>query len=278
MNRPHFLSPSYIISRAVMILLIVITFFPFCMMINMSLKPTVMITTDFLGLPQTLFLDNFRKAFTFVFRPILNSLYICGISLFFIIVLVAMTGYSFGRLQFKGKNVFFALLMAVMMIPGTITIVPLYSIITKIHIINTYSALILPYISSQQIFGIILARTTFANMPDDIFEAAKIDGAGEFYTFVKIGLPLSVPVLITVGITSVVAMYNDYIWPTIALTGGDNMKTFCQIVFNNAAGNGTSDLGLIAAAFIIGTIPLLIVTVSCLKYYLAGITAGAVKG
>lgn len=91
-------------------------------------------------------------------------------------------------------------------------------------------------------------------------------------------MPLSKPILITVGITSVVSMYNDYIWPTIALTGGDDTKTFCQIVFNNAAGNGTTDMGLIAAAFIIGTIPLLIATASCLKYYVQGMIGGAVKG
>ena len=73
-------------------------------------------------------------------------------------------------------------------------------------------------------------------------------------------------------------MYNDYIWPALVLTKGDKIKTFCQIVFNNAAGNGTSDYGMITAAFIIGTLPLLIITLSCLKYYLAGMLQGAVKG
>ena len=118
----------------------------------------------------------------------------------------------------------------------------------------------------------------FKGLPNDIFEAAKIDGASEIYAFAKVAVPLSKPILITVGITSVVAMYNDYIWPTIALTGGDEVKTFCQVVFNNAAGKGTNDMGLIAAAFIIGTIPLLIATSSCLKYYIQGMMGGAVKG
>ena len=91
-------------------------------------------------------------------------------------------------------------------------------------------------------------------------------------------MPLSVPTLITVGVTCVTSMYNDYIWPALVLTKGDKIKTFCQIVFNNAAGNGTSDYGMITAAFIIGTLPLLIITLSCLKYYLAGMLQGAVKG
>lgn len=96
--------------------------------------------------------------------------------------------------------------------------------------------------------------------------------------YTQIALPLSVPTLITVGVTVVVAMYNDYIWPTLVLTTGDRMKTFCQIVFNNAAGNGAPDLGMLAAAFVIGTLPLLIITCSCLKYYLQGMLEGAVKG
>ena len=115
-------------------------------------------------------------------------------------------------------------------------------------------------------------------MPNDIFEAAKIDGANEFSSFLRIGLPLLKPTLVTVGITVVVAMYNDYIWPTIALTGGDDMKTFCQIVFNAASGIARTDLGLVAASFILGTIPLMLITCSCLKYYLEGMVAGAVKG
>jgi ABC-type glycerol-3-phosphate transport system permease component len=138
--------------------------------------------------------------------------------------------------------------------------------------------MILPYIAGQQIFGIVLARSFYGSLPQELFDAARIDGANEAQTFLRIALPLSVPTLITVGVTCVVAMYNDYIWPTIVLTTGDKMKTFCQIVFNTAAGRGSSDLGLMAAAFIIGTLPLLTITCSCLKYYLRGMIEGAVKG
>ncbi len=116
------------------------------------------------------------------------------------------------------------------------------------------------------------------NVGQELYEAAKIDGASEVQTYGRIALPLSVPTLITIGVTCVTSMYNDYIWPALVLTKGDKIKTFCQIVFNNAAGNGTSDYGMVTAAFVIGTLPLLAVTLSCLKYYLAGMLQGAVKG
>ena len=135
-----------------------------------------------------------------------------------------------------------------------------------------------PLKDGQQMFGIVLSKTFFESLPQEMFEAAKIDGASEFQTYTRIALPLSVPTLITVGVTCTISMYNDYIWPALVLTKGDKIKTFCQIVFNNAAGKGTSDYGMTTAAFIIGTLPLLVITLSCLKYYLAGMLDGAVKG
>ena len=258
------LGPSYFVSRGTLIVLLLLTFFPFVMMINMSMKPTVLITTDFLSPPSDPYWENFTKAYQFVKRPILNSLLICGASLLGILVNVTLSGYAFSKMRFKGRKVLFAVIMSVMMVPVTITIVPQYLIVEKLGLVNTYWALILPYIGSQQAFGIILAKTNFDQMPQELFDAAKVDGASELQALLKIGLPLLKPTLVTVGITAVVAIYN--------------IKTFCQIVYNNAQGYVRTDIGLLCAAFIIGTIPLMIITCSCLKYYLEGMVAGAVKG
>ena len=269
---------GYLLSRLLLLILLAATFFPVLMMINMSLKPNVMIVNDFLGLPEKIYWINFQKAFHFVVRPIFKSMFVCLISLILILIVVALSGYTFGRMEFKGRKFLYSLVLAVMMIPYTLLIIPSYNIVNGMHLLNTFWALIIPYVSGQQIFGIILAEAFYRSLPNDMFEAARIDGAGEIYAFAKIAVPLSKPILITVGITAVVAMYNDYIWPTVAITGGDEMKTFCQIVFNNAAGKGATDMGLIAAAFLIGTVPLLVATSSCLKYYVQGMMVGAVKG
>ncbi len=278
MKRNRIIKPGYFLSRLVILLLLILTFFPFLMLINMALKPSVLTMNDFLGLPTEIYWQNFQNAFEFVIRPIGNSIFVCVVSLVGILIVVSLSGYAFGRMKFKGRKVLYTLVLAVMMIPYTLLIIPNYKIVNGMGILNTLWALILPYIGGQQVMGIILAESFYRGLPDDIFEAAEIDGASEFYCFTHVAVPLSKPILITVGITSVVSMYNDYIWPTIALTGGDDMKTFCQIVFNNAAGNGTTDIGLIAAAFIIGTIPLLLATTVCLKYYVQGMVVGAVKG
>ena len=270
----------YFLSRVILIALVAMTFFPFIMMINMSLKKTLDVKLHFLAwpAPNEIYWQNFEKAFDFVFHPIVNSLIVCGISLVLILIMVSMTGYAFGRLKFAGKNLFFLMVLAVMMIPYTMLLVPNYTIIRNMDLLNPKWSLIVPYIAGQQMFGIVLSKTFFESLPQEMFEAAKIDGASEFQTYTRIALPLSVPTLITVGVTCTISMYNDYIWPALVLTKGDKIKTFCQIVFNNAAGKGTSDYGMTTAAFIIGTLPLLVITLSCLKYYLAGMLDGAVKG
>ena len=267
-----------VVRTIILFLLVFLTFFPLLLMINMSLKQNVMIANDFFGLPRTIYWTNYMKAFRFIFRPILNSLLVCGTSLVGILMVVSLSGYAFGRMKFKGKKVLYSMVLAVMMIPYALTIIPNYGVVVKLGLLNSFWALIIPYISGQQIFGIILAEAFFHEMPGELFEAARIDGAGDLQQFLRIGLPLSKPILITVGIQVVVAMYNDYMWPSVVITGGDDVKTFCQIVLNNAAGKGSSDLGLITAAFILGTIPLLIITQSCLKYYIQGMMVGAVKG
>ncbi len=271
---------GYFSARIILVALVTMTFFPFIMMINMSLKKTLDIKLDFLGWPAPgeIYWGNFKKAWSFVFNPIANSLIVAAISLALILFMVSLSGYAFGRMKFYGKEIFFAAILLVMMIPYTMLLVPNYSIIRNWGLLNTKLALIVPYIAGQQIFGIVLTRTFFEGLPKEMFEAARIDGATEFQTYTKIALPLSVPTMITVGVTSTISMYNDYIWPALVLTKGDQIKTFCQIVYNNAAGKGSSDYGMTTAAFIIGTLPLLIITLSCLKYYLAGMLQGAVKG
>ena len=272
--------PGYFLSRIILLGLVVLTFFPFVMMINMSLKKNVQIKLRFLAWPalSEINFDNYVSAWNFVKYPIWNSLLICFVSLFFILVMVSLSGYAFGRMKFRGKEFFFMFILLVMMIPYNMLLIPNYTLIRNFHLLNSYWAMIIPYIAGQQIFGIVLARAFFSSLPMEMFEAARIDGASEFQTYRRIALPLSVPTLITVGITSVISMYNDYIWPTLVMTTGDKMKTFCQIVYNNCAGNGTSDYGMTTAAFVIGTLPLLILTLSCLKYYLQGMLQGAIKG
>lgn len=254
-----------------------LTFFPFVLLIMMSLKLDIMIRVDFFSMPNPIQWSNYSKGFSQIVRPILNSLLIGGLSLIGILTLVSLSGFAFGRYRFKGRGVLFGLLLSVMMIPHCLTIIPVFTIVNGLKLIGTRWALILPYVAGQQLLGVILVSSFYSSLPEEMFEAARVEGASELFAFLRIGVPLSVPVLITVGITSVVAMYNDYIWPTLVVTNA-TQKTFAQAVFSVATGNGAVDFGLMSAVYVMGTVPLLVLTLSCLRYYLQGMLEGAVKG
>ena len=145
---------GYILSRLLVIMLLVLTFFPFVMLVNMSLKPSVMILNAFLEPPTEIYWENFRRAFAFVIRPIGNSIYVCVVSLIGILIVVSLAGYAFGRLEFKGKKLLYTLVLAVMMIPYTLLLIPNYNIVNKLGVLNTNWALILPYVAGQQVMGI----------------------------------------------------------------------------------------------------------------------------
>lgn len=271
------LTVGYWISRIFLILFVLLTFFPLVMLLYMSIKPNILILTDFFGWPDQLEISNYTKSFRNVLRPIINSFTVIIITLFFEIIIISLGGYAFARYSFRGKEVLYYIILGVLMIPGALMTIPLFVVVNQMKLIGTYWAMILPYIAGQQIFGILLARSFYSTLPNDIFESARIDGAGEFYTFLKIALPLSVPILITISITNLLGMYNDYVWPTLVLTGQESQKTFSQAVFAIATGKGSLDYGITSAMFVIGSIPLIVITSSCLKYYLQGMLEGAIK-
>lgn len=269
---------SYILSRIIILTLVVLTFYPLYTLINMSLKPNVLIQVDFLGFTRFDFFDNYRKAAKYIIRPVANSFFICTSVIVITTLIISLAGYAFGKMKFYGKELFYNLILVVLMIPGVMMIIPNFQIVYKMGFVGSYLGLIIPYIAGTQLWGIVIVRSFCAELPDDMFESGKIDGASEIYLYIKIALPLSIPSLITAGIISFISMYNDYIWPTIILSGEPLKSTFCQIAFNTAGGNGATDLGYLAAFFILGTIPLFAITASCLKYYLQGMLEGAVKG
>jgi ABC-type glycerol-3-phosphate transport system permease component len=272
------LRPGYWLSRVILLILMIASFLPFLLTIFMSFKADIQIKTDFFGMPKPLNLVNYVRGYNNILRPILNSLRIAAISVLATIIIACMSGYTFARFRFAGKSVLFALVLAVMMLPGVLLIVPQYVVTSQLHFVGSYMGLYLPYIAGQQLFGIVLLRSFFASLPEEMFEAAKIEGAGDLMQMFRIGVPLAVPTLITVGISTMIAVYNDYIWATLIITGGKKLQTFSQFVFIASNSQGFTEYGTMTAIYVIGTIPLLIITVSCLKYYLQGMLEGAVKG
>jgi multiple sugar transport system permease protein len=187
-----------------------------------------------------------------------------------------VSGYVFAWLKFPLKNFLYLALMSLMMVPGVLLLTPQYSLVHQYGLNNTWWALILPWAAGGQIFGILLTRASMSQLPSEMFEAARIDGCGEFMALLRIALPLSKPILSTLAVMNMVGFYNDFIWPLLVIESNSRQVINVVIrVFQSMT--GTTDLGSMVAGFVFATIPLFILFVCTSRLYIEGITSGAVK-
>ncbi|EAC2373636.1 carbohydrate ABC transporter permease, partial [Listeria monocytogenes] len=164
--------------------------------------------------PETFTLDNFTKLFTEMdFAIYLKNTLIIVFFSFFGLFLNAMAGYGFAKFKFKGKNKLFYLVLATMMIPGQVTMIPVYLLLNAAGLTNTMTGIVLPGLVGA--FGIFLFRQFMSTISDDLLEAARLDGASEFYIFWRIVIPISRPVLAVQGILTFIAGWNSFLWPLI---------------------------------------------------------------
>lgn len=185
----------------------------------------------------------------------------------------SMAAYAFARLEFPFKNGLFVVLLATMMVPAFVTIIPAYSLVAHLHWIDTYAALIVPRLSD--VFGIILLRQYFATIPREIEEAARIDGCGRVRIFIRIILPLSTPALATVAIFSFLFAWNDFLWPLLVINS-DEMRTV-QVGLSVFEGRYGTSWNHLMAGTIMATVPSVIVFMLFQRALVRGLAAGALK-
>ncbi len=209
-----------------------------------------------------------------LFRYILNSgivaVSVTLISLFF----NSMAGFAFAKYRFPGKDKLFRLLLAAMVIPAQVTMLPLFLMLNKFGLVNTYWGVIIPGMAS--IFGIFLIRQYIFSIPDSLIEAARMDGASDFHIYWRIILPLCKPILVTLMIFTFMTSWNDFLWPLIVMTR-DSMYTL-PVALANLMGEHTQDTELMMAGAVITILPVLIVFMVLQRYYIKGIMLGGVKG
>ncbi len=265
--------------RIIHFLLLALAFFmfvPIFMMLLMSFKSNAQIYTQFWALPQPWQVENFTNGARLIYRYIINTLVPDVISVVLVMTIASLAGYSFARLEFPGKEVFYTMIISLIMVPAILTLIPTFVLIRQMGLINSVWALILPWTAHGQVLAVMMTRTFFAGLPQDIFDSARMDGASELTIFARIAVPLSKPILGTVAIWHGVAAYNDYIWPLISIT--ENKKQVVSVALQQFV-NFTGELqyGPMLAAYTIATIPILILFIFAMRYFIAGITSGAVK-
>jgi len=264
------------ISIVVLSVLGLMAFIPLYWMVITALKePTLAMKFPPEIFPKQITLDNFRELFErrMLFRWTLNSIIVAGTVTLSQLFLCALAGYSLSKKTFPGVTIFFWIYIASMMIPRQVTIVPLYILVAKFNMINTYYGLILPSIAAP--FGVFLMRQFMVTLPDEIISAAKIDGASEWQIFTKVVLPISKPALAVLGIFTFVGEWNSFLWPLI-VTNTTKMKTL-QAGIALLQEEVPMQYSYLMSAATFAAIPMIIVFFAFQKYFLRGVTLGSIK-
>ena len=268
-----------ILTYAFLIAMAIIVLFPFYWMIISSLKTLeeyrLSVPTFW---PQRIMFSNYAEAFTAASlgRLFMNTLYVGVVSTLLSLVITVLSAFAFARLEFKGRETMFAMLLATMMIPGELFTITNYLTVNNFGWQNTYTVLIVPFLVS--VFYIYLLRQNFLQIPNELYLAAKVDGTSDLKYLWKVMVPLSLPTLISITILKMMGAWNSYMWPR--LVANDEAHRLITNGLRNAFTDTTGDVNypVQMAAVALVSAPLFLVFIFLRKYIMAGVSRSGIKG
>jgi ABC-type glycerol-3-phosphate transport system permease component len=276
-TRPALVGFDTVLKQAVLLVAVFIALVPTIFMIMTALKSDAEYTFDKIGFPDTVVFDHFNTVIfeSPFFHWMLNSAILAGGSVILSSAVSVLGAYAIARMQFKGRNLLFSISVALMAIPPVVMIVPLFVLYTRLDMISTYQGAILIYAGLITPFSVYLLTTFFRTLPKELFEAARMDGAGDFLILWRIVLPLSLPALLTLVVVNALYVWNDLLIAIIFLQ--DDAKRTLMAGISVFQGRYENQIPLVMAGMAIGSAPMIILYIAFQKYFIRGLMAGAIK-
>lgn len=227
-------------------------------------------------LPSGATLANYHELFarTGMAHNFANSLLVSGAITMGSLLVNTMAGYAFAKLRFTGRDRIFQLLLAALVIPAQVAMLPLFLLMKQLGLVNSFGGVIVPALAT--VFGIFLVRQYARSIPDELLEAARIDGASELRIFFQVVLPMLKPVLVTLAIFTFMAAWNDFMWPLIVLT--DQAHYTLPVALASLSREHIMDVEMMMAGAVITVLPVLLLFLLLQRYYIQGLLLGSVKG
>jgi multiple sugar transport system permease protein len=268
-----------IITYAIMVLLALIFMLPLLWMLTTSLRPkSQLFSAQIHWIPQTWSLESYQKILDNPAVPIArwfaNSVGVGIAATLLILIIDSLAAYAYARMEFRGKNLLFGLLLATLFLPGLMFLVPNFLTINNLHLLNTYAGVIIPGLAG--VFGVFFLRQFFESIPKELEEAATIDGANVFQTFFQIVMPLARPALATLAVITFLASWNDFLWPLLVLQQPDLLTLPPGL--RTLQGAYTSEYGQMMAGAVIAAVPVLILYVALQRYIVQSVASTGIKG
>lgn len=219
---------------------------------------------------------NFRQLFREIpfLRFLMNSFYVSGITVLVQLFLASMGGYALAKYEFRGKRVLMVLMLATMAVPSQVLMAPLYELVYRLGLLDSYAGLIAP--SAVSVFGMFLFRQALLDLPDDLLEAGRIDGCSEFGLYWNVVMPVSRPMVGAFCLIAYMGSWNSFLWPQIILQSQERFTL--TIGLNQMVGLYSQEYGALMAGTLLAIVPVVLLFVLLQKEFISGLTAGAVKG
>lgn len=226
--------------------------------------------------PETPSLGNYRQLFDRLDFPrfFANSVLVAVAVTAGNLVFCSMVGYALAKLDFAGKRLLFGLVLAMLMVPGVVTFVPLFVLVSNLGLVNTYPGLILPFLVTP--LGVFLMRQFISGLPDELIEAARIDGAGEWRIFSRVIVPLCGPALATLSILTFLSSWNNFLWPLVVAQSEDKYTLPVALALYSIGQNATR-YGLLLAGSVVVILPVIALFVALQRYFVQGIATTGIK-
>jgi len=254
-----------------------LTFVPVIMLLQLSFKGQQQLA-EHMWLPALpLHLENYVGAWYALGPYIGNSVIFVVGSVAVGIVFSTLSSYALARYDYPGKAFLYMAILGLMMIPGILTLLTRFLIVVRLHLNNTYWGIWLPMAAGAQAFQIIVLRTFFASVPEDFFEAARLDGAGELRMLWDIALPMAKPILTTLIVLEAHGVWNEFIWPVMVMSDPNKLPAVVQILQYIDVHTSRYDPGVEKAAYVLVGLPILIMFSFTSRAFIRGLTSGAIK-
>ncbi len=267
------------LTYAVLVIGAIIMILPFFWMISSSFMTSQeILARPVVWLPAKLRLDAYRALPEAIplGRMYLNSVIVTTLTALGILLSSSLAGYGFAKFEFPGRDMLFLLVLATMMIPFFVVMIPVFYLISKFHWINSYQGLIVPNIVTG--FGIFLMRQYMLSLPDEVLDAARVDGASEFQIYWRIVIPLSTPVIGALGILAVVYQWNNFLWPLIVARDANMWTIPVGLVSLQAYASNADVINMQMAGAALAIVPVIIVFLLLQRFFVSGIALTGMKG
>ena len=258
--------------RAILTVLALVTYVPFVFTVINSFKINQQFFSEFWLPTLPLHPENYARAWPAMIKAILNSFSYSIPTLVLTLLISGLAGYAFARYRFPGRQALFFAILALIMIPGILLVIPMFSIIISLDWGDTLQGVVLPWTSVEIVVGIFLMRTFFETLPQEYFEAARLDGANELTLLIRIAVPLAIPAFSTLAILNLLFTWNDIIWPLVAIFDTERFPVSIGVL--SFSGQYGTEYGITFASYVIASLPLIIIFAFTSRRFMDGLSGG----